>query len=207
MRSLSNAFRTEITKSEVCIGAIVEIDYPTSPVRAWSGVGDLNWDGKTWKGIGDFGDISAIMEKTSTESVGVRLTLNGVPAEARAQALANTSASRKMRFWLAAFSEASDGSWSVLPDPWRFLSGITDTHKLQAGAIEVNIETAFARLRQARIARYNNEEQQRYFPGDLGFEFGAKLNEQPFYWGVAAPATAGGGHGTGVPHLNLPIMS
>jgi len=187
MRNLTSAFKTAIGSQEVLIGAIVEIDYPDNPVRAWSGVGELEWDGKTWTGVGDVGQISAIMEKAGAQAGAVKLTLNGVPPEARARALENSSASRVMRFWLAAFEEDEAGVWSVLPDPWKVFQGLTDVHKLHAGAIEVNIETALTRLRQAKIARYTHQEQQRHFPGDMGCEYGASVNEKPFYWGSPTP--------------------
>ena len=94
-----------------------------------------------------------------------------------------------MRFWLAALAE-EDGAYSVLPHPWKVFSGITDVHKLHAGSIEVVVQTALTRLRQARIARYTNQEQQRHFPGDRGMEYGATVNEKPFYWGSPTPMPA-----------------
>jgi hypothetical protein len=202
MRPLTNAFKTAIDGTVVLIGAIVELDYPDTPVRAWTGIGDLNWDGKVWSGIGDFGEISAIMEKAGAEAGQVKLAMSGVPTEARTRALQNTSASRAMRFWLAAFAEdPGTGTWSVLPDPWKAFSGLTDVHKIHAGAIEVTVETALARLKYPKIARYNHAEQQRHYPGDLGCEYGASVNEKPFYWGSPTPAPrftgAGGGFGGG----------
>lgn len=197
MRSLTTDFKSVVAGSEVLIGAIVELDYPVTPVRAWSGVGDLSWDGKTWKGVGSLGEISAIMEKAGAEAGQVKLTLNGVPAEARAQALQNTSVSRTMRFWLAAFSEDPSGAWSVLPDPWKVFSGITDVHRVHRGAIEVNVETALARLKYPKVARYTHEEQQRHYPGDLGLQYGATVDGKPFYWGspTPTPTYSGGGGG------------
>jgi hypothetical protein len=138
------------------------------------------------------------MERAGAEAGQVKLKMNGVPAEARARALQNTSASRKMRFWLAAFQEdAGTGAWSVLPDPWKAFAGLTDVHTVQSGAIEVNVETALARLKYAKIARYTNQEQQRHYPGDLGCQYGATVNETPFYWGTATPAPAYAGPSAG----------
>jgi hypothetical protein len=198
MRPLTNAFKTATAAREVLIGAIVELDYPSNPVRAWSGTGDLVWAGHTWAGVGDFAEISAIVEKAGAEAGQVKLKMTGVTAAARARALQNTSASRKMRFWLAAFQEdPGTGAWSVLPDAWKAFSGLTDVHTVQSGAIEVNVETALARLKYAKVARYTDQEQQRHYPGDLGCQYGATVNETPFYWGSPTPAANFAGLGSG----------
>lgn len=188
MRSLTNGFKTATAQREVYIGALVEIDYPTTPVRAWTGVGSIVWDSKTWAGLGDMGEMSAVQERAGAEAGRVTLKMAGITAYDRARALLNTSASRKVNCWLAAFSvDAGTGAWSVLPDPWKFFSGISDVHKLHKGAIEVSVETVLSRLKYAKVARFSNEEQQRHFPGDRSMEYASRINNQPRYWGSPTP--------------------
>lgn len=57
----------------------ISLALPTGPVLAWSGVGDLVWNGLTFKGIGNFGKISAIAEGTDVEAAGITVQLAGVP--------------------------------------------------------------------------------------------------------------------------------
>lgn len=192
MRSLTTDFKTAITPDQVSIGALVEIDYPT-PLRAWSGVGELTWDGKTWAGVGGVGEFSAVVEKAGAEAGQMKLKMSGVDPVARARALLNTSASRGLRCWLAAFSVDGADVWTVLPDPWKFFSGITDVHRVHNGAIEVNVETVLSRLKYPKIARYTNEEQQRHYPGDTSMRHAGTISNKPFYWGTATPLPAYGG--------------
>lgn len=199
MRSLTEAFLTAISAGAVRIGLIVEVDYPVTPLRAWTGVGDLSWDAKTWKGIGDLGNISAIQERAGPDAGNVTLTLAAVTQQMRSLALANASAGRAVRVWLAAFDEDVTGAWSVIDDPWQPFEGISDVHRIVGSVIELSVETELARLRQAKTARYTHEEQQRHFPGDMGFQFAGVVADQPIYWGVASPvgtfsgSTGGGG--------------
>lgn len=190
MRDLTTAFKTAVAAGEVRVGMLCELDYPTTPLRAWTGIGDLVWDSKTWQGTGDFGTISAIQEKAGPTAGNVTLTVSGVPASLRAIALANTNSSRTARVWLAVFAEDEAGLWSVISDPWKAFQGKTDIHTLGAGQITVNVETALARVRMSRIYRYTDQDQRRHFPNDTAGRYGASVNQEPFYWGSNAPHAA-----------------
>jgi hypothetical protein len=191
MRALTTAFRSAIAGATVRVGLLCLIDYPSTPLRVWTGQGDLAWDGHTWKGLGNLGSVSAIQERFGAQAGNITLTLAGVAPELRALALADASAGRSVRLWLAAF----DAAWAVIPDPWEPFAGTTDVHRILDGTIEVNVETWLARLRLSRVSRYTHEDQQRHFPGDRGLEHGATVGNKPFYWGTAAPATATAGNG------------
>lgn len=187
MRDLTTAFINAINAGEVRVGMLCELDYPSTPLRAWTGIGNLDWDSKTWNGTGEFGTISAIQEKAGPTAGNVTLTVSGVPDSLRAIAMANTSSSRMARVWLAAFTEEESGSWVVIDDPWKSFQGKTDIHKLGAGQITVNVETSLARVRMSRVHRYTDQDQQRHFPGDTAGRYGASINKIPFYWGSNSP--------------------
>lgn len=193
MRDLDSDFQGEIAKAALRVGILCEIMYPATPLRTWSGLGDLAWDSKTWKGLGDLGGMSAIQERAGAQAGAVKLTLAGVADAMRGLALANSSASCSVRIWLAVFAEDPDtGAWSVLGAPWLMFPGISDVHLIASGTIELAVETALARLRQAKIARYTTADQQRHFPTDRGFDQASVMNTQPLFWGAASPVVAGG---------------
>lgn len=190
MRPLGDTFKTAIAGREVLIGCFCFIDYPSTPLRAWSGTSDLSWGGHTWTGVGDFGGFSAVTERAGPEAGGTKLTLNGIKDTLLDLAQLDTSQERLAELYLAAMTE-TEGVWAVA-EGWRFYRARTDVHKIIEGleyhTIEVAVETFLATLRRPRIVRYTHAEQQRLYPGDRGFEYAGKINATPLNWGSAAPA-------------------
>lgn len=59
----------------------VYLDWPDAAVRVHSNVGDIVWDGFTWKGIGNFGALQMPGEETGLISQPAQLRLVGAPDE------------------------------------------------------------------------------------------------------------------------------
>lgn len=211
MRNLTTAHKTQLTAKVKYVGVFVEIDYTPTPLRAWTGLGDILWDSKTWKGVGALGGISAITEKVGIRAGKLTLTLSGIPAEHKTIALADTSQNRAVKIWVATFTVTA-GVWSVVDAPNLMERGDTDVHEIiesgsdnETCAIEVSVETPLSRLSILSVLRNNHEDQQLDFPGDKGFEYAADVAEQVLYWPNPEPqqtnnaaASAGGGAGGGV---------
>lgn len=210
MRDLTTDFQTALQSDVIRVGVIAEIDYPATPLRAWTGHGDLEWDSKTWLGTGELGGISAVKETGATQATNITLEISGVSSTNLALALADTSQRRRASVWLALFDKISgageDEEWGVIADPWRIRRGWTDVHKIlrtgQTASISVSVESILSRLRTARTMRWNDHDQQRLFPGDTAGRFAAGIGQRPIYWGVAPPngaAAAGGSSATPPP--------
>lgn len=59
----------------------VELDWPGDPVYAHSGVGEIVWEGKTFLGVGEFGNIAIPGDNFGAVPTEAILTLLGVPSE------------------------------------------------------------------------------------------------------------------------------
>lgn len=59
----------------------VELDWPGDPVYVHSGTGEIIWDGKTFLGVGDFGDVNIPGDTIGSVPTEAVLTLLGVPPE------------------------------------------------------------------------------------------------------------------------------
>lgn len=196
MRNLTTDHKTQLTAKVKYIGVFVEIDYTPTPLRAWTGLGDIAWDGKTWKGVGALGGISAITEKVGIRAGKVTLTLSGIPSEHKTIALDDASQNREVRIWVATFT-VTDGVWSVVDAPNLMERGDTDVHEIiesgsdnETCAIEVSVETPLSRLSIVSVLRNNHEDQQLDFPDDLGQEYAADVAEQVLYWPNLEPQQA-----------------
>jgi len=196
MRTLTDAFKTAIAASggTVNVGLLCEINYPDTPVLAWTGHGNITWDAKTWAGIGDLGDVTTIDHKPGPVAGHTKLTLNGVNSALVTLGLLETSQLSRVSLWLAAMTETT-GTWAVIDDPLQIFRGIVDTHRIIEGddydTIEVNVETFLARLTRQRIVRLTHAEQTRRFPGDLGEIYAGRISEGSLDWGMPIPAVGG----------------
>lgn len=194
-RDLTSGYRTALAAAQKYVGILVEIAYDT-PLRVWSGPANLSWDSKTWAGLGDFASMSAITEKIGARADMMKLTLNGVPLDRVALALADTSQGREVNIWAALFTLV-EGVWTVIPDPALIAWGETDVHEIieddesETYSIEVAVETPLARLTLINALRYTVADHQRLFPGDLFFEYAPQVAEQVLFWPTAEPASAG----------------
>lgn len=52
--------------------------FGSGPYSVWSGVGDLLYNGTTYKGVGDLGKISAIQEASEVRADGMEVVLSGI---------------------------------------------------------------------------------------------------------------------------------
>jgi hypothetical protein len=191
-RNLTTAHKTQLTSKVKRVGLFVEIDYTPTPVRVWTGQGNISWDSKTWVGLGDFGGISVITEKIGIRAGMIKLTLNGVPSANIANALDNAQQNRSVQVWIGTFSE-SGGVWSVVADPNRIEWGDTDVHEIiedeGSCTIEVSVETPLSRMQMLSIIRATSEDQHRHFPDDTFFDFAPQVPEKVLYWPTPEPTT------------------
>lgn len=210
MRTLTTAQKTQLAAKVKYVGLLVEIDYTPTPLRVWTGLGNVSWDSKTWTGIGTLGNISVITEKVGIRAGKVTLTISGVPSANKEIALDDASQNRSVKIWVATFTVAA-GVWSIVDAPNLIERGETDVHEIieqgsekDTCSIEVTVETPLSRLSLLSVLRYTHEDQQLDFPGDRGFEYAAAVAEQVLYWPDPEPqqnnnsaASAGRGGGVG----------
>ncbi len=194
MRDVTTAQANALAAKVKYVGLLCEVDYSPTPVRVWTGRGNITWDGKTWAGIGRLGGISAIQEKVGARAGNMTLKINGVPSENLESALADTSQGREVKIWAATFTVAG-GVWTIIDAPVLLQWGETDVHEIieddGSNSIEVSVPTMLARIALLQVLRYNNADQQRLFPGDRFFEFTEQVANQTLYWPYPEPQGAG----------------
>lgn len=57
---------------------LAELTFASGKTRAWSGIGDLVWNGKTFSGVGSLGAVGNITETSAVEAQGTTVTLYGL---------------------------------------------------------------------------------------------------------------------------------
>lgn len=182
-RTITTAAKNASQAAQVTLATFVELEFSGGTVRAWSGVGDISWDGKTWSGLGQYGKISPISESQETRAAGVQLELTGVPSELISVMLEQTYQGRAARVW-EAFFDASD---AIIDDPVAVFAGRMDDSSISIGPTEgvitLRVENHLADLERARDFRWTDADQQRLFPGDKALEYIATISEKELSFG------------------------
>lgn len=183
MREFSTAFQNALADQNLHIVIMFEGQFATGMVRIWSGLGDLQWDGKTWAGVGSLLGMGSIDETREVVAGGTTVSLSGVPLDLVQVAIDEARQGMPGRIWVGLVSE----SGSVIADPVQAFSGRLDVPEItddeNTCTITISYESRLIDLTVPRTWRYTHESQQVLFPGDLGFEYVTAIQDREITWG------------------------
>lgn len=182
MRTSTETAAAALENTNVPYLVLVELDFVEGFVRLTNAGYAFTWNGHTWTGAGNLGTISPIEEGQDLQMYGCTLTLSGISSDYVAKCFGVGYSGRSATIWLAPL----DSNYNILEDPIIVFKGKMDTMPIQLGeqsAIQVTIESKLVDWERARVRRYNNEDQQAEYPGDLGFEFVPQMVEKTLLWG------------------------
>jgi len=181
-RDLTAGMQTAIAAETVRPVALVKITLDTDTILVHSGVGDIVFNGDTYLGVGNFGDITEIKESESIAPTQVSVSLSGIPPEYLSFAMDEDYQGREAFIYKALLDENHD----LIADPVLAFRGRCDYSDIQLGAtatVQLTIQSRLADWNRPKIRRYSHEDQQLDYPGDLSLEFVPQMVEKPIVWG------------------------
>lgn len=185
---------------------LCDLEFDTQPRYLWNGLGDINFNGKTYRGGGDLLGLSPIEETQDIQAKGLVATLSGVPSNVVAQSLLEKMRGRPFRLYLAAISNSGlvmleDSSGVVLLEdssgyveletylvntPYRLFSGLMDyveySNDGKTATLRLSVESILIYGQRNKVRRYTHEDQRKKFPNDLGLEFINQLQDKEIVW-------------------------
>src|SRR5262245_24258986 len=183
MRTITAAFETASLADVIRPILLAELEFASSTLRVWSGIGTLSWNSQSWIGTGLLGGVTPVEEAEDISAHGIRFVMSGIPAEVLELCLAETRQGKKGRLWLGLL----DAAETVIVDPVLIFDGLLDVPQIdeqgETATITISAESRQARLQRPSGRRYTDQDQQIDFPGDRGFEFVARLQDKDFTWG------------------------
>lgn len=185
-RILTESVVAALSAESVRVAYLIELSFDLAPLRVWTGTGPFEWTtaGKTFIGYGDLLDLSDMEETEGVEANGIDITLSGTSPTIISVILGENYRNRRMRVWLALFDTATG---ELLDDPVSVFAGRMDTISLtdagNTAQVRIACESKLIDLKRARERRFTHEDQQDLYPGDLGLEFVAALQEKETPWG------------------------
>lgn len=202
-RSLSAAVLAAIAQGTVYLTVFAELAFADNTLYVFSGVGSFTPAGppanpastfpygQTFTGLGQMGKISEIPQTNKIQAQNIVLGLSGIPANLVAEAVSQVRIAGTATLWLGFF----DANGNLLTDPVQIFSGAMDVPTLTDSGetcdISITCENPLISLNLAPNRRFDDPDQQIYFPGDLGFSFVEALTNLQLFWpapdNVASP--------------------
>lgn len=193
-RSLTAGTLAQLSQGKVAVALFVEVDFADATSYLWSGLGPIAWNAHTWLGVGKFGKVSDVTERTGVQADGITLTLSGVPQDMLDEALLQCRQGRPVKVWFGFL----DAAGAVIADPYQTFAGRMDVPIIDEGAetatVSITVENRLIDLQRSRERRYTDDDQKIDYPTDRGFEYVASLQEQNLVWGKGQAVASGGGN-------------
>lgn len=181
-RPLSTIFKDASTEGVIYAAVLTELEFDEGVVRLWAGLGELEWDGKTFYGAGALLNLSPAQETQNLEATNCAWELSGIDQSIVSAAASSNYSGRPCRFWLGFF----DTDWQLQTDPQEMFEGTMDTMPVTPDpnnpVIRLNAENDLYRLTQSRERRLTHEEQQNDYPGDMFFEYVTDMQDKEIVW-------------------------
>jgi len=205
-RDISSAVINNLEDDVVYPFFAIELLFDSGPLRLWTGLGTLVYEGVEWVGTGNLLSVSAIEETTELAVRGATITLSGVPSEVISLALQSAYQGRVSNIYFGMFAKGSllkeDGTFILLEDGSKIplesqetgltqiFSGYMDemniSESAETSSIELKVENKLIDLERARTRRYTSAYQKSVYPGDLGLDFVESLQDKKVVWGRAS---------------------
>jgi hypothetical protein len=157
----------------------VELYFPTETLRLWTGNYNITISGNVYLGAGDVLSLSEIQETGDIQAAGATLGITGIPSNYLSMALSTQYQGRACRIYFGIVSSPSNMV--------EVFSGEIDTMDIDERgdtcAIMVSVENILVLLERPVVRRFTHEDQQTRYPGDLGLEFVASLQDKEIFFG------------------------
>lgn len=157
--------------------------FPSGMVRIWTGPTAIDWDGKSWTGVGVLLGLGTLEETSDVVAAGTKVSLAGVPLDLVSLAIDEARQGSPGRIWLALLTKDR----RIIADPVQAFSGRLDVPEIaedgQSCRITISYENRLIDLGVARSWRYTHESQQVLHPGDRGFEHVTAIQDREITWG------------------------
>lgn len=182
MRSWSASAQSALASSNVRILTFCQLDFDSGVARFCTAFQSVEWNGFTWLGTGNLIEFDSITEKNDTQSIGLAITISGVPSGYLSIAQNENYQGRACRVWAAPL----DSGYGIIEGRLLY-RGQMDTMTIQDGSpatIRISTENILARLNRAPGGYYNDADQKARYPGDLLLEGVATLaRDSQIKWG------------------------
>jgi hypothetical protein len=185
-RTITEAMKIEIDGSVCYPALLMYADFPSGPVRVWTGYNQISWDSQIWDGLAGFLTVDFVSESIDSRASGASVTVSGLKSEFFSPIMLGNYQGNTAKMWFALLDEST---MTPIDDPYLMFSGKMDSDEIEddgsASTLKIHVENRLADLLRPRAYRYTHEDQQALYPGqnDMGLEFVSVLQDVQLKWG------------------------
>lgn len=181
-RDLSSGMLTPLLTNYIRPCFLAVITFASQTVYAWTGVGELVYNGNTYLGVGDLASIGKVTEAADVQAYGLTLTLSGIDQNLLNESLTDIKQGAPAILYFALL----DSTGAIYGTPYPMFSGNVDKSSVHIGtdtvSISLQLENRLADLQRPSNRRYTSADQQLYYPGDSIFDSVESLNDIALLW-------------------------
>lgn len=183
-RNLTPEMESATTAETVVPVVLVEALFDSGAVRMFSGIGELSFNSQTYLGAGNLLGVGGVQETQELRATGIDITVSGIPSEMLSLALSEPYQGRICRVYLGALDT---NTGALIGSPYQIFSGSMDVMSINEGgetaSIGIAVESRLLDLERGRERRYEHEDQQIDYPGDMFFQYVPTLQDATITWG------------------------
>ena len=179
-RNLAAANLTQLQAAKLIPVLFGEFQFDEGTERLHTGVGTISWGGNDWMGVGTLGSIEPIEESLELSPYAVRVGLSGLNDTLTTRAQNSDIYGRAMILYVGFLVDGS-----LVADPDVIWSGTMDTMAVKRGKenhIVLQGESDLKFFDKSNGLLFTDEDQQKLYPGDLGFEYLDQMQEAEVIW-------------------------
>ena len=192
-RQLSSTINTAVAQEVVETAFLIHLGFDAGTEYLWSGSGDISWNGHTYLGAGEIGQLSGVTEGEDMRADVMTLTLNHIPTSTLADLITEITTNDPVgRPWSMHLASMADGVITASQEITSGFMGAVSMRDGAVGGITIELVNEAILLDRTHVVRMDNDSQQSLFAGDLGCQFVTDLDDD-IIWGKAPPRTVGGG--------------
>ncbi len=181
-RNVHSSTATELAKDAFEMAHLVKIDFVT-PVYLTDNAHDLTYDGDDYEAGGHLLQMSNVQETSDVRVGKFNIQLSGVEQSYISVLLGQNYINKQVLIYRAALNNNT-----IIGDPVLLYDGRIDGFTIADGdnSSEINLSTAshWSDFEKKAGRKTNNNSQQIFFAGDLGFEY-ASSTAKDMKWGRA----------------------
>lgn len=184
-RDMSASMLTEIAKDEITTAYLIKIIFDDATFYLTDFGGDLVWGGDTYTATGKLLNFSHIEENATPIVTTVSVSLSGIDQTYISQFLSYDYIDRQLLIYKAMIDSTTG---VIVSSPVNIFDGRMDRPVIQENpddgtcTIAIQVTNHFVDFNRKPGRHTNNEEQQIFFPGDLGFEYSTEI-VRDIIWG------------------------
>lgn len=184
-RGLTTSLKNALTAKVVRAGYLVAMETSGGTIYMTTRATDVSWNSHTWIANHWLRPSFNIGESIEVKAASAKVKLAGIDPDALSLILSGLTHSRRAYIYIAAFEE----SGALVADPYQIFQGFFDGAEVNdtglTAEIIVSYENEMLRASDASAIRMTHYSQQERFPGDMGFQYAALVEDANFFWGTA----------------------